>query len=706
MASNSIWRSAAVDPLLRARIVFFLCRPKTASKQPVLSPQDGELFLDLHHPFSVGRGGVSMCGICGIVAQDPRADITASIDALMTALEHRGPDGSGIHWLRRYSAAMGHRRLAIVDLEGGAQPMANEAGNLWVVFNGEIYNHLDLRRELEAGEHRFASRADSEVLVHGFEQWGIDLFPRLNGMYAFAIFDSRKGRDDLWLVRDPVGIKPLYLGRTDAAWWFSSELPAVAKAGLLDTELRAEAFGEYLVYRFVPSPGTFYRRVWKIPPGHSCRLSLHDLPEKPSLQRFQSRFAPATLPRGEGEWCEALRHALRQAVQRQLMADVPVGVLLSGGVDSTVVTQIMHMASGSPPQAFAIGFSDSADGGELPVARRAASALGVPLSELAVQESEFVAAWPQQIAAMGEPIANSGTLLMALLCKLVRHTHKVVLACQGADEPLGGYARHAVERLLPALHRMSSLLKPLPEALAASDRISRTRRIAAEPDEARRFAETLAIFGLEESVAMTTYPVESDSLADPVRRWLGHTTGDSFNRLLQIDSRLSLADDLLNVADQMSMASSVELRVPFLDLEFLALVEQMPARFKVSLLGERKWLYRKAVRPLLPAEVRAGLTGWQARTGRKYGFSTPLDRWYPTWLYRDAESFLLGHESRTKDYLNGDRVRTLIEDARDRQRPRIRQLLTIYVLEVWLRAQGSCGSSCENGYEQLSRIGQ
>jgi asparagine synthase (glutamine-hydrolysing) len=296
-------------------------------------------------------------------------------------------------------------------------------------------------------------------------------------------------------------------------------------------------------------------------------------------------------------------------------------------------------------------------------------------------------------------------LLMALLCKLVRQTRKVVLACQGADEPLGGYARHTVERLLPALHWTQPLLKCLPEALAASDRIARMRRIAAEPDEARRFAETLAIFGLEESVAMTTHPVESDSLADPVRRWLEHTTGGSFNRLLQIDSRLSLADDLLNVADQMSMASSVELRVPFLDLEFLALVEQMPARFKVSLLGERKWLYRKAVRPSLP-EVQAGLTGWRARTGRKHGFSTPLGRWYPTWLSRDAESFLLGHESRTKDYLNGNRVRTLIEDARDRQRPRMRQLLTIYILEVWLRAQGLRSSRCDNGYEQLSRIEQ
>jgi asparagine synthase (glutamine-hydrolysing) len=295
---------------------------------------------------------------------------------------------------------------------------------------------------------------------------------------------------------------------------------------------------------------------------------------------------------------------------------------------------------------------------------------------------------------------------VALLCKLVRKTHKVAVACQGADELLGGYTRHVVERLIPALRFMQPLLNRLPEALAASDRIARMRRIAAEPDEARRFAETLAIFGLEESVAMTGHPLESDSLADPVRRWLGDTVGDSLSRLLQVDSRLSLADDLLNVADQMSMASSVELRVPFLDLEFLALVDRMPACFKVSLLGERKWLYREAVRPLLPAEVRAGLTGWRARVGHKYGFSTPLDRWYRPWLYRDAESFLLGHEARTKDYLNGNRVRTLIEDARDRQRPRMRQLLTLYVLEVWLRARTCDSGKCENGYERLSRIEQ
>lgn len=627
-----------------------------------------------------------MCGISGVIALDGRRDVTSDIERLTTALAHRGPDSAGIRFVRGRSAALGHRRLSIVDVEGGLQPMSNEDGRIWVVFNGELYNHRELRAELLTEGHRFQTRSDTEVLVHGWEQWGPRLLERLNGIYAFGLFDDRDGRGELWLARDPVGVKPLYLGRNEHAWWFASELGAARQAGLQDPTLRPEAIDEYLVYRFVPSPGTPYRGAWKMPPGHLCRLALAHLPTRPHLRRFETTFAPAVLPRTAGEWEEAVRSGLRDAVRRQLMSDVPVGSLLSGGVDSTVVTALMRAALGAPPQAFAVGFSDSRDGGELPAARRAARALDVPLTELSLVEQQFMSTWPDYIATLGEPVANSGVPLLALLCRRVRETHKVVLTGQGADEPLGGYARHTMERVTPLLQLLRPALAHLPEALASSDRVERVRRIATAADDARRFAETLAVFGPGEAISLTRHALDADALVEPVRRWLGRGRHDgSFNQLLQVDTRLSLADDLLTVADHVSMASSVELRVPFLDLQFLALVERMPARYKVSLLGERKWLYRRAVTPLLPAALRSELTGLRARVGRKLGFSTPMERWYPGWLTREAQSFLTGPGARLPHFVDGGRLAQYVQRVRDERQPRARQMIALYVLEVWLR---------------------
>ena len=627
-----------------------------------------------------------MCGICGLVGATEGEDVTQRLERLTDALRHRGPDGCGFRFIRGRSAGLGHRRLSIVDLATGAQPMANEDERVWVTYNGEIYNHLELRRELEGLGHRFRTNADTEVLVHGFEAWGAGLFGRLNGTFAFALFDGRTSPGELWLVRDPAGVKPLYVGVHRGAWWFASELGAARASGLVESELRAEAVDEFLVYRFIPSPGTPFRRVWKVPPSHSCRLALARLDAEPRFERFEPRFAPPVIPRGRAEWAEALRGELVLAVQRQLMSDVPVAALLSGGVDSSVVTRVMRDHLPQPPQAFAVGFADDVQGGELALARRAAAALGVPLTEVAATSDEYRAAWLDQASRLGEPIANTGSLLVALLCRTVRATHKVVLTGQGADEPLGGYARHAAERFYPAARAARSLWPLVPERLAASDRVARLRRLSAEPDQARRFTEILAIFGPQEVAALTGRAEDRDRLAAPVRRWLDPVAdGDSLNALLRVDARLSLADDLLIVADHMAMASSVELRVPFLDLRLLALLEQMPSRYKVSALGERKWLYRKAVRPLLPDSLQAGLLGWRARTGAKQGFTTPLERWFEQWIARDAEQFLVGREAQLPAYLRADVLRGYLDTARQRRLPRSRQLMTLFVLESWLR---------------------
>jgi asparagine synthase (glutamine-hydrolysing) len=628
-----------------------------------------------------------MCGICGIISMRKDNDVSHTLQRLTDCLIHRGPDDEGFKYFGggRW-AGFGHRRLSIVDPAGGAQPMTGEDERIWVTFNGEIYNQQALRRELTGLGHTFRTRADTEVLIHGFEAWGLDLFGRLNGIFAFALYDGRREPGEVWLVRDPAGAKPLYLGRSKDAWWFSSELGAARTCGLVDPELRPQSLDEYLVYRFIPSPGTPFRNAWKLPPAHYCHFRIDRLPEVPRFERFDPRFEPTVLPKNTGEWEEALRSGLTAAIERQLMSDVPVGVLLSGGVDSTALTRVMRDRLPEPPQAFAVGFEGTVDGAELTLARESARSLGIPLKEMMVTSDQYLAAWLDHVSHLGEPIANSGSLLVSLLCREVGKTHKVVLTGQGADEPLGGYPRHAAERFYPTARHLERGLRFLPEGLQSSDRVARMRRISGERDAARRFTETLAIFSPEKATDLTGHTLDADHLSDPVRRWLDPTmNSDSLNALLRVDARLSLADDLLIVADHMSMASSVELRVPFLDLELLALVERMPSRYKVSTLGERKWLYRQAVVPLLPKDLRRQLLGWNARTGRKLGFTTPIEHWFTGWIERDAERYLLGPEARLPDVLQPDRLRSSLDRWRAHKLPRSRQLMTLFVLESWLR---------------------
>lgn len=632
-----------------------------------------------------------MCGICGVVALDQREDVGPCVARLMEVLAHRGPDGSGVRFVADRCAALGHRRLSIVDLATGAQPMANEDETVWVTYNGEIYNHRPLRAELERLGHRFRTQADTEVLVHGWEAWGPELLPRLNGIFAFALFDGRGPVGEIVLVRDPLGVKPLYLGGDGDRWWFASELAAARRGGLATGELRPEAIDEYLVYRFVPSPGTPYRAAWKLPPGHYCRLSLNQPLGTPTFQIYGDGFVPSGLPHDGREWAAAVRAGLRAAVRRQLMSDVPVGSLLSGGVDSTVVTRLMRDQMSEPPESFAIGFDTEGAGGELHMARAAAAALGVPLREVQVGEADYLGAWLSHVTSFGEPIANTGMLLVGLLCARVGKTHKVVLSGQGADEPLGGYPRHAAERLYPIGRRIQPLLRIVPEAWAEGDRMSRLRRVVAEPDRARRFAEILAVFSPRE-VGQLTGRGDVDRLVQPVRELLsGDPDGDALNTLLRVDTRLSLSDDLLLIGDHMSMASSVELRVPFLDLELLALVERMPSRYKLSWTGARKWLYRRAIVGLLPVELRGHLTGWRARAGPKLGFTTPLDRWVERWIGTTADGFLTGPEAILPQYTRADRIRSYVGEVRQRSLPRSRQLAALYVLESWLR--GAVGAS-------------
>jgi asparagine synthase (glutamine-hydrolysing) len=646
-----------------------------------------------------------MCGICGMLAVADDDGLGPRVRELTRALAHRGPDGEGF-WAhgragcglvsadeldRPHRLVLGHRRLSIVDVVGGAQPMANEDGSVWLAFNGEIYNQLDLRRELERCGHRFATRSDTEVVVHGWEEWGIDVLGRLNGIFAIALADTRTR--EIVLARDPVGVKPLFVGVADGTTWWSSELVAARSVGVLSSEVSAEALKLYLTFRFVPSPYAIHPDVWKVPPSHYVRLGWDDAGRPPRFARYESSIRSARSPRSSAEWGDAIVSGLEAAVTRQLMADVPVASLLSGGVDSTLISHLMACHLDYRPRTFAVGFSSDGERAETEPAGVAAAALGLPQTRVLVDDDDYIAAWPATLSALSEPIANAGMLLLALACAEVGQTHKVVLTGQGADEPLGGYPRHLIERL----HTFGRFAPALAAAAAGSafgsDSGERLRRALAARDTIDRYVEAFAVIpGEEVDRLVRGNGASSRELArEVVSRWLGERDGDSLNQLLRIDARLSLADDLLMVADHVSMRSSVELRVPFLDLELLELVERMPSVYKVSRTGRRKWLYRRHAQRALPESLQVQLRRSAGRLGRKRGFSAPSGRWFA-----DDGGLAPGlrpwQESLFEiDALDPDAVRASSSAGGERARQR----LALYSLATWsdgIRREAATGA--------------
>ena len=585
-----------------------------------------------------------MCGVAGVIGRESNSQILSATVRMTRKLAHRGPDGQGFWWWTRDGSgvftgeenmpaaaqlAIGNRRLSIVDVAGGAQPMANEDETIWVSFNGEIYNQLELRRELERAGHGFATNADTEVLVHGWEEWGERLFGKLNGIFAFAIADADSG--DVVLVRDPVGVKPLFVGLSGSATWWSSEVGAARAVGLIEHRVATEAVKLFLTFRFVPSPYSIYENVWKVPPGHFVRLRRGNAGRAPTFTSYRCEITSPSAPTTTRAWREALGAELEAAVERQLMGDVPIASLLSGGVDSSLVTLFISRHLPYKPMAFGIGFASDGDRSEVRAGSLAARDLDVTFDGEVVQDDAYVEALPRALVRLGDPLANTGGFLVQMLCAKVRARHKVVLTGQGADEPLGGYPRHAAERLHSVARLVPGPSAAVARLLIGSDSGERLRRIAAARDRVDRYVEILSVVTREQvDLLVPDRHVSCDELArKAVRQWVSpDEPTDPLNELLRVDARMSLADDLLLVADHFSMSESVELRVPFLDLRFLELVERMPSRYKLSPVGSRKWLYREMAARKLPPPLSRRVCGISARLGRKQGFTTPHGAWF------------------------------------------------------------------------------
>src|SRR3954470_2564351 len=549
-----------------------------------------------------------MCGICGIASTRGAVD-PDRLRRMSHTLYHRGPDSDGAHLDGAVGIAA--RRLAIIDLTGGDQPIANEDGSLVVVQNGEIYNYRELMQELERAGHRFRTRCDTEVLVHGYEQWGPALWERLRGMFAVAAWDARERR--LVLGRDRFGIKPLYYRDIGGELSFASELDALPRG-----EIDLDALEGFLAFNVVPAPLSIFDDTRKLLPGHV--LTWHD--GTTTIERY-ARTGPQAARHGEdeAELVEECRARLRDSVRAHLVADVPVGVLLSGGVDSGALTALAAEESSGAVRTFSIGFED-ASFDELDGARAVAQRYGTVHRELTLRPDAALLL-PALAAAFDEPFADSSALPTYLVSKLAAEDVKVALSGEGGDELFGGYYTYVAHLLAERFGPLAARLRPLAELLPTSTkkvsldyRLKQFTRAAGAPPLERHHLYK-EIFSPAVRAELTGRRSEFDPL-NRYRDRFAETEGHELvTRLQDVDFGLYLVDDLLTKTDRASMAWSLEARVPFMDTVVANFAFSLPVRHKVRGLSKKR-LLRKAVEPLLPDQVVHG---------RKRGFSIPAAAW-------------------------------------------------------------------------------
>lgn len=626
-----------------------------------------------------------MCGIAGILRLDERRpDDREALRAMRESLVHRGPDGHGS--LIRGPVRLTMRRLSIIDLQGGDQPMTNETGTVHVVFNGEIYNFAELRETLRRHGHRFRTRSDTETIVHAYEQWGDDFVHHLNGMFAIGIWDE--SRERLVLARDRAGIKPLYYAHANGVLIFASELKALLKSGLVNRDLDFKAFGQYLSLEYIPAPGSILRGVRKLRAGHLLTAAAGEVSERAYWELHLGRSELDPLPGAVDDQAHAFLEVLKRSVAQEMVSDVPVGVLLSGGIDSSTVAALMTQATDEPVQSFSVSFAERSFD-ESTFARCVANHLGTSHHELRVTPSDLYEALPTIITTVDEPFADPSIIPTYLICRFARERVKVVLGGDGGDEMLAGYSTLQAHRLAPIYRAVPSalrqaLVEPAVARLPASSRylafdflLRRFIQGADAPPWLRHQMWTGALYGDVKSAVL--HPDVRQAIDEPgFEAMLADTAAASgaahpLNRFLYQDYKLYLEGDILAKTDRASMATSLETRVPFLNLDVLSYLERIPVELKLHGLT-RKYLLRKAVGNLLPRSII---------TRRKRGFSIPVAAWLNHELRGLAHEYLNETRLRREGVFNPQEVKTLLDEHARRARNNAKLIWTILMFQVW-----------------------
>lgn len=628
---------------------------------------------------------VAMCGIAGIIGFRHNAAQREFVERICRLLIHRGPDDEG--YFIGDGVALGSRRLAIIDLVSGHQPQANEDGTIRVVLNGEIYNFQELRDTLQRRGHRFASKSDTEVLVHSYEEYGGEFLQHLRGMFAFALWDEKKRR--LLLARDRVGEKPLFYAKTEKQFVFASELRALLAHPTVSREIDRTAIDDYLTYGYIPAPKTIFRHVRKLQPGHF--LTVQAATQELSIQRYwQLEYTPP-LDLDEEEAAELLLEQLTESVRLRLIADVPLGALLSGGTDSSLVVALMSRLCSRPVKTFSIGFTER-EFNELPYARRIAEFFGTDHHEMVVTPNTFEVL-PILVRHYGEPFADSSAVPTYYVAKLTRQHVTVALNGDGGDECFAGYERYLGSMLAEAYQRVPEILRkavmePVVHALPAlshrRSRIHQFRRFldAAEQPFAERYLRWVSYFTPKEKRNLYTSSFRSELGEYEPNTWLLdlfqrlRVNGNaSLETLLAVDVQSYLPYDLLVKMDIATMANSLEARSPFLDHKLMEFCARLPSRYKVRNFT-LKYLLKKVGMKLLP---HANLYR------RKMGFGVPVGQWLRGELRPMVNELLLDDGFARRRYFEPAVVREMVERHTSGVEDHAYKLWALLWLELWQR---------------------
>ena len=627
-----------------------------------------------------------MCGICGVVYHDPMSHVDiATLKDMSERIVHRGPDEEGSYVAGNVGLAI--RRLSIIDLQTGKQPVTNENQAIWLVYNGEIYNHGELRARLQASGHRFQSKSDTETIVHLYEEYGEECVLHLRGMFAFALWDSNKRQ--LFLARDRLGIKPLYYFHSAKTFLFASEIKALLAHPGVTAEFNRETLPEFLAFGYLAGTGTFFKGIRKLAPGHTAVL------EQNGKLRIHQYWDPPQADHAFGSWPESYyvdgyRDLLKQAVQSHLMSDVPLGVFLSGGIDSSAIAALMTDVRQAPIETFSVGYSEPAHN-ELPYAQLMAEHLHSRHHEVRISRKDFFDALPKLIWHEDEPLVWPSSVSLYFVAKLAQEHVKVVLTGEGSDETLAGYTRYPFTLWNARLDRgyrravPNGMRRLLRSAMAGPGWLpSKLKRKLHHTFLARDgaswaafyFDNFYAAFSEAEQASLLTdemRPKRGKAYADVLNFW-EKSSGALLDRLLYTDIKTYLVE-LCMKQDQMSMAASVESRVPFLDHVLVEFALRIPAALKTRGLSGKRILHA-AMKGLLPDAIL---------NRRKMGFPTPFSDWLSGPQVDFVEELLLEERSLSRGLFKPERLRQLFSQHRTSYSDHSDKLWRLLNLELWHR---------------------
>ncbi len=623
-----------------------------------------------------------MCGIVGVVNLDGARADSELLARMNEAIRHRGPDEEGAYLEGHVGLAM--RRLAIIDLAGGQQPIANEDRSAWIVFNGEIYNYRELKKRLEDLGHRFRTDSDTEAIVHAYEEFGADCPKHLRGMFAFAIWDAR--RQELFLARDRVGKKPLLYAKTPGAFVFGSEFTALLRHPAVSRDVDREALHHYLSFMCVPAPMTAYRSIRKLEPGHSLTLTRGG--ELKTERYWQPDFT-RKIEITEEEAGERALALLREAVRVRLMSEVPLGAFLSGGVDSSAVVTLMAEESGTPVKTFSIGF-DEQDFSELHHARRVAERVGADHHEFVVRP-DALEVLPTLVEHYGEPYADSSAVPTYYVSRETRRHVTVALNGDGGDECFAGYERYAAMRLSERYRKLPAVLRErvirqavglLPASELRRGRVRSLKRFlrAASLPPVERYLRWVCVFDAQAKDELYTEEFRRETASSDAGQWLApwfaRANGAGVvDAALLADTMTYLPNDLLVKVDIASMAVSLEARSPFLDHHVIEFAASLPEGLKLRRLTT-KYLLKKALAKLLPPEnLRRA----------KMGFGVPVGHWFRAEMQGFLRENILSERSARRGFFRPEAVRRLVDLHTRGERDYTHQLWTLLMLELWFQ---------------------